>query len=233
MLTNKKLIVHGCLLGALILYTMFAWGAEKTEAADAEKAAEEAFYNGDLDPYAEVKLAEKGGGTAAGAMARVGVPLFIAIVYGGILTVLYILPMFVDKLGEEMMGSSAEVEGDPLDDARAAVAEGDYTEAIQVYRKVWLENRENRFPVVEIAKLQRTKLESPAVAVSTLEEALDDHEWEVDDAAFLMFRIAEIYEEDLDDRDSLIATLKKVTEKLEGTRHAANAAHKLGGMEKA
>jgi hypothetical protein len=163
----------------------------------------------------------------------VGVPLFIAIVYGGILTVLYILPMFVDKLGEEMMGSSAEVEGDPLDDARAAVAEGDYTEAIQVYRKVWLENRENRFPVVEIAKLQRTKLESPAVAVSTLEEALDDHEWEVDDAAFLMFRIAEIYEEDLDDRDSLIATLKKVTEKLEGTRHAANAAHKLGGMEKA
>lgn len=231
MLTNKKLIVHLCLLGALVLYTMFAWSSAKTEAADAEKAAEEAFINGDIDPYEEVKLAEKGG-NSAGTMARVGVPLFIAIVYGGILTVLYVLPMFVDKLGEELMGSSAEVDDDPLRDARAAVAAGDYAEAIQVYRKVWLEKREDRFPVVEIAKLQRTKLESPTVAVSTLEEALDDHEWEEDDAAFLMFRIAEIYEEDLDDREKHIAILKRVTKELEGTRHSANAAHTLRELEK-
>ncbi len=226
MLANKKFLFHAIVLGLLILYTIFAYNSSKKEAEEAEIAAEEAFMNSDIDPFAEAKLAEKGdGGTSS--MVKVGVPLLISVIYGGILTVLYILPSFVDKIGEEMIGSSAEVEDDPLDEARAAVAAGDYSEAIGVYRKVWLENRDERFPLVEIANIQRTKLESPVLAVSTLKEALDEHEWPEDDAAFMMFRIADIYENDLDDREGLVAILKSVTEKLDGTRHSANAAHKL------
>ncbi len=226
---NKKLFMHAVILTLLVSYTIFAWNSSKREAAEAERAAEEAFMNSDIDPYAEVKLAE-GGNVETSAMLKVGAPMLISIIYGGVLAVLYVLPMFVDKIGEEVMGSSAEVEDDPLDEARAAVAAGEYAEAIGVYRKAWLENRDERFPVLEIAKIQRTSLGSPVVAVSTLNEALDDHEWPEDDAAFMMFRIAEIYEEDLGDREGLAKILREVTEKLEGTRHAANAAHRLREM---
>lgn len=220
------MIIHAVVLGVLVLYTIFAWNSSQREAVEAEKAAEEAFLEGGQGLYPELRGVEQKGGSFSG-MVKVGVPMLMTVIYGGVLTVLYILPMFVDKLGEEIMGSSAEVEDDPRVEARAAVAAGDYSEAIQVYRREWLKNREDRYPVVEIAKLQRVELKSPVVAVSTLEEALEDHEWAAEDGAFLMFRIAEIYEEDLDDREALIVTLKKVVETLDGTRHSANAAHRL------
>ena len=223
---NRKLTIHAVILGVLVLWTMFAWSSSKSDAAAAKAAAEEAVSDGAFDPYAELR-ANSDPDPGVGGMIKVGVPLLITMLYGGILTALYILPMFVDRIGEEMMGSTAEVERDPLDDARAAVAEGEYSEAIQEYRKIWLADREDRFPIVEIAKIQREHLDSSAVAVSTLQEALDDHEWPEDDAAFLMFRMVEIYEKDLEDEKKVIEILEEVTEKLSGTRHAGNAAHRL------
>jgi hypothetical protein len=224
---SKKLIIHLCILGALILYTFVAWNSTKSDAIDAEKAREEAAENPERDPrFDDVRAAQKDDDTAR-SMMRVGIPLFITVIYGGILTVFYVLPMCVDRFSQEMMGSTAEVDEDPLNEARAAVAAGDYPDAIRVYREVWKNQPEDRFPVMEIAKIQRVHLKNPAVAVSTLEEALNDHEWEPDDAAFFLFRMIEIYEEDLDDREQMVATLEKVTKDLEGTRHAANAAHKL------
>ena len=97
------------------------------------------------------------------------------------------------------MGSTAEVDADPLDEARSAVAEGEYSDAIAVYRRFLLENPESRHSLLEIAKIQRDHLISPVAAISTLEQGLDEHEWPEDDAAFLMFRIAEFSEVDLDD----------------------------------
>ena len=65
------------------------------------------------------------------------------------------------------------------------------------------------------------------MAVETLREALESHEWRENDAAFFMFRIADIYENDLDNHDGAIAILKQVLEVLPETRHSANATHKL------
>lgn len=223
------MIIHCCVLGALILYTIFAWNSLQWEKAKAKEDAKEAIENGQTDHWADVKLSENRLDEAAG-MVKVGIPLLISVIYAGILAVIYVLPVLVDKVGEEMMGSTAEVDDDPLDEARAAVADEEYPEAIAVYRKFWLENPDNRHPLVEIAKIQRVHLKNPAVAVSTLEEGLDDHEWPEDDAAFLLFRIIEIYEDDLEDRDKVVATLKRAVEELKGSRHAGNAAHKLGEM---
>jgi hypothetical protein len=153
------------------------------------------------------------------------------VIYGGVLTILYVLPVLVDKVSEEMMGSTAEVDDDPLDEARAAVTEGEYADAIAVYRRYLLENPESRHSLVEIAKIQRDHLNSPAGAISTLEQGLDEYEWPEDDAAFLMFRIAEISEEDLADKDQVIAVMKRVIRELQGTRHAGNAAHRLRELE--
>lgn len=222
-------MIHCCILGAMILYTIVAWNGVQTAEEQAKEAAKEALEYGEPDPWADVKLGDSRTDQAAG-MIKVGIPLLISVIYGGILTVIYVLPVLVDRVGEELMGSSAEVDEDPLDEAREAVADEEYPEAIAVYRKFWLENKDDRRPLVEISKIQRVHLENPAVAVSTLEEGLDDHEWPEDDAAFLLFRIIEIYEDDLKDRDKVIATLERVVEDLKGTRHAGNAAHKLKEM---
>lgn len=227
---SKKGMFHCLVLGALIIYTIIAWTGVKRDERNAEEAAKEAADNGQSDPWAEVKMGENRQDTAAG-MVKVGIPLLVTVIYGGVLSVLYLLPVIVDRVSEEMMGSTAEVDDDPLDEARAAVADGEYPDAIAVYRKFWLENPDERHPLVEIAKIQRDHLKSPAAAVSTLEEGLNEHDWPEDDAAFLMFRIADIYEEDLGDKEQVMAVMKRVVKELEGTRHAGNAAHRLRELE--
>jgi len=219
-------------LGVLIIYTFIAWAGVKRDESNIKEAAKEASENGQSDPWAEVKLGEDRQNVAEG-MVKVGIPLLVTVIYGGILSILYVLPVLVDKVSEEMMGSTAEVDDDPLDEARAAVTEGEYADAIAVYRRYLLENPESRHSLVEIAKIQRDHLNSPAGAISTLEQGLDEYEWPEDDAAFLMFRIAEISEEDLADKDQVIAVMKRVIRELKGTRHAGNAAHKLRELEEA
>jgi hypothetical protein len=85
----------------------------------------------------------------------------------------------------------------------------------------------NRLPWVEIAKIHRDNLENPVAAIATLREALESHEWEVNDAAYFMFRIAELYDEDLANRETAIEILQQVCSELPETRHSANARHKL------
>jgi hypothetical protein len=224
--------IHCAVLGVLIIYTFIAWAGVKRDESNIKEAAKEASENGQSDPWAEVKLGEDRQNVAEG-MVKVGIPLLVTVIYGGILSILYVLPVLVDKVSEEMMGSTAEVDDDPLDEARAAVTEGEYADAIAVYRRYLLENPESRHSLVEIAKIQRDHLNSPAGAISTLEQGLDEYEWPEDDAAFLMFRIAEISEEDLADKDQVIAVMKRVIRELKGTRHAGNAAHKLRELEEA
>lgn len=225
---SKKAIIHCCVLAGLVLYTIFAWNEVQRGHERAKEAAREALEDGEIDPWADVKQ-ERGFEEARG-MIKVGIPLLVSVIYAGVLAVIYVLPVLVDKVGEELMGSSAEVDDDPLEEARAAVADEDYPEAIAVYRKFWLEHPDRRHPLIEIAKIQQIYLKNPAVAVSTLEEGLDDHDWPEDDVAFLLFRIAEIYEEDLDDRGKVVETLKRAVDELKGTRHAGNAAQKLREM---
>lgn len=222
--------IHCAVLGILITYTFIAWAGVKRDEDNLRRAEKEASENGQSDPWAEVNFGENRQHAAEG-MVKVGIPLLVTVIYGGILTVLYVLPVIVDKLSEEMMGSTAEVDEDPLDEARAAVAAAEYPDAIAIYRMFWLENLGNRHPLVEITKIQRRYLKSPAAAVNTLEEGLEEYEWPEDDAAFLMFRIAEIYEEDLEDKDEVIAVMKRVIRELKGTRHEGNAAHKLRELE--
>ncbi len=85
----------------------------------------------------------------------------------------------------------------------------------------------NRLPWVEIAKIQHANLENPGAALETLRSALESHEWPVNDAAYFMGRIAEIYLEDMEDTASCITILNQMVELFPETRHSANATHKL------
>lgn len=215
---NKKVIIHGCLFGALLIYTWVAWTRFESLEREREKRG--------TDLWEEIEHVGSRAETASG-MFHVAVPLLLTTIYGTALVLIYGLPALVEKVTDEMMGSTAEVDPDPLQEARDAVADGEYSDAIAIYHQHLLTHPGDRKALLEIVKLQRTHLESPALAANTLAEGLKDYDWEPDDRAFLMFRMAEIYEEDLDDRDKVIEVMKDVMEQLGGTGHAGNAAHKL------
>ena len=85
----------------------------------------------------------------------------------------------------------------------------------------------NRLPYVEISKIQRDYHKDPHAAIATLREAVEGQEWQVNDAAYLMFRLAEVYDESLGDRTSAAAIMQQVADQFPETRHSANARHKL------
>ncbi len=221
---NPKILIHLGILLVLICFTVIKYSSAKRAAAP--PPPEEQVYDEDYDEdYDSIQVDDTDNGVDV--MLATAFPLILTMIYAGFLVVTYLLPSAVDKMSEEMYGSTAEVEDDPLHDARAAFAQGDYPEAIRIYRQVFMENPTDRFPMVEIAKIQRENLNSSAVAVETLREALEAHEWRENDAAFFMFRIADIYEKDLDNSEGAISILKQVQEVFPETRHAANATHKL------
>ena len=145
----------------------------------------------------------------------------------GIVFVTWLLPIFAHKLTHSIYDSGEEVEADPYHDARVLVAQGEWDAAIESFKLAAAQDPMNRMPWVEIAKIQRINQEDPAAAVATLREAVEGQEWQENDAAFLMFRLAEIYDENMGDRASASALLEQVIGQFPETRHSANARSKL------
>jgi TolA-binding protein len=56
---------------------------------------------------------------------------------------------------------------------------------------------------------------------------LESQEWQINDAAYLLFRLAELYEQDRHDRTTAAAIMQQVISEFPETRHSANARHKL------
>jgi len=158
--------------------------------------------------------------------------LMLAGVYVGIMFVMYVLPAITDKATHAVLDSNEVVENDPLHDARAAYARGDYDGAIEVYRMVAANEPYNRLPWVEISKIQHDNLEQPELALATLRSALESHEWAVNDAAYFMGRISDIYLNDFENYDASISILNQMIELFPETRHSANANHKINEIKR-
>lgn len=156
--------------------------------------------------------------------------LLLGGMYAGIMFVMYVLPAMTDRATHAVLDSNEMVEKDPLHDARAAYARGDYEEAMKVYRSSMEADPYNRLPWVEVAKIQHDNLENPEAAILTLRQALESHEWPINDAAYFMGRLADIYWEDKQDAESAITILKQMTEMFPETRHFANATHKINDI---
>jgi tetratricopeptide (TPR) repeat protein len=145
----------------------------------------------------------------------------------GIVFVTQVLPILADKFSQAVYESGEEVERDAFHDARVLMAQGEWEGAIEAFRLAAEADPSNRVPYIEIAKIQKNHLEDPAASIATLREALEGQEWEEDDAAFLLFRLAELYDEDAEDREAAVAIFEQVMEQFPGTRHSANARTKL------
>jgi tetratricopeptide (TPR) repeat protein len=152
---------------------------------------------------------------------------FLTAGLAGIVFVIHVLPMMAHRVTHAVYDSAEEVEKDPMHDGRAKVAQGDWEGAIEAFRQAAAEQPLNRLPWVEIAKIQLDQLEDTPAAVQTLRTAIEGQEWEENDAAFLMFRLAEIYETKVGDHNSAAVIMNQVIEQFPETRHSANARHKL------
>jgi tetratricopeptide (TPR) repeat protein len=213
----------------LIIGVIFAWGkfaAAGKKIEDTKKQWEEVHNSGE-DPEAAEKL-KNDVGAAEGDRTFSGVLLaFMSAGLVGIVVVAHVLPMLAHRVTHAVYDSGEEVEKDPMHDARSKVAQGDWEGAIEAFREAATVDPLNRLPWVEIAKIQLDQLEDPQAAVQTLRQAIEGQGWQENDAAYLMFRLAGIYDEHLGDRASAATTMQQVMEQFPETRHSANARHKL------
>lgn len=145
----------------------------------------------------------------------------------GIVFVFQILPMMAHKMTHAIYDSAEMMEHDVMHEARSLIAQGNYHGAIEALKQASAAEPLNRLPIVEMVKIQKDNLRDPAAAIATVREALETREWEPNDAAYFLFRLAELYDEGAGDRATATVIMQQVVDEFPGTRHSANANHKL------
>ncbi len=152
---------------------------------------------------------------------------FLTAGFVGILFVFVVLPVMAHKVTHAVYDSAEMIERDVMHDARVLVAQGEYEAAIEAFKQAAKAEPLNRLPWVEIAKIQKDNLENPQAAIDTIRSVLEGQRWEINDAAYFLFRLAELYNEELGERESAVAILQQVVEQFPRTRHSANAKTRL------
>lgn len=215
---DRKFLINLCVLALLILITAYVGLTMEPPQLTAKE-----MQMLDPDEYEDARM-DKLEDTR---FLRLAPYVVVTFIYAAIVFVIFVLPVIVHKATHQIYDSGEMVERDPLHDARAMFAQGDYEGAIGVYRKVGEDHTGDRFPWVEVAKIQTEKLSDPDAAIATLRGALEKYEWAEKDAAFMMFRIAELYENEKEDKETTADILKQIVEMFPETRHSANATHRL------
>ncbi len=152
---------------------------------------------------------------------------FLSAGLAAVFFVIYALPFFAQRVSQSVYDSAESVEKDFMRDARSLFAQGDYEGAIEAFKVAADADPMNRLPWVEIIKIYKENLHDAAAAVQTARQALESHEWQPNDAAYFLFRLAELHDEVEGDRAAAVAIMNRVVEEFPGTRHSANATHKL------
>jgi len=213
-------------LVGLVAGSWFLFYQAGDEMRDLQEQIEEARATDDPEELVPALRSELSG--VEGARIFNGIILaFLSAGLVGIVFVTQLLPMLAQKLTHAVYDSGEEVEADPFHDARVLMAQGEWESAIKSFREAAKQDQYNRMPWIEIAKIQKIQLEDITAAVATLREAIEEYEWEPNDAAFLMFRLAEAYDEDMENRAAAVAILEQVMEQFPESRHSANARTKL------
>lgn len=149
---------------------------------------------------------------------------------GGVLVVVF-LPSLGDWVGNLFFNPNERIEKPPHADALAAIARGDYEQAVAEYRKCIATDENDTHAISEIVHIYCDKLDDPVSAESVLEEALAK-DWAHDDAAFLSNRLAEVYWSHQHDARRARELLLQVIHTFPNTKHAANAQHRLLEIER-
>lgn len=211
----------------------FAWvkfssvGNEVTaKQVEIDKLNEVGDPDGLVGKLEEQKQGLEGSKTFSGVMLA-----FISAGLIGVFFVFQILPSLAQRVTHAVYDSAEMMEHDVMHDARSLLAQGDYEGAITAFKKAADADPMNRLPWVEISKIYKDYLNDPDAAVQTIRHALERQAWEPNDAAYFLFRLAELYDSLQGDRASAVAIMQQVVEQFPNTRHSANASHKLHEWE--
>jgi len=161
-----------------------------------------------------------GGGpdnTGRGMISRL-VACIVVSSFIGVIVVIYILPKFGEAVAFRIHSNSGE-EPEPLssyEQGMIKMSHGEFDQAMEFFREAVEDDEANRLPWVEMAQITLVQYEDPEAAVDILTEGLEAHEWVVEDASDLMFRIGEIYKEVLGDRDNAVQVYKQIVQIFDG-----------------
>jgi TolA-binding protein len=165
-------------------------------------------------------------------IAKFGTSLLLTVAVA-IFSAMFLLPALGEWIGNLFYSAPEEVEPDKYGEAASKLAQGDYAGAVKTYHAIAKDEPDTRFPYVEIAKVQAEQLHDADAAINTIQTALDSKEWPQNDAAFFLFRLAELYHQERGDEEAAKGFLNRVMETFPDTRHSANARHKLNEIEQA
>lgn len=156
------------------------------------------------------------------------IPIFLC---GGIVVGIMVAVFFFPAISERVAGffymPAEKVEPDAGSRARALVAQGHYEEALEAYLDLAEAMPTDRLPVVEAMRLARERLEDTPRAMEIIEHAMTSRSWPEEDEAYYLFRLVEMRDEDLEDREGAVRGLVEIMNRFPETRHSANATHKL------
>lgn len=151
----------------------------------------------------------------------------------GILAVKYLVPRIGDAVGNFFYSPGEAAVSDESSEAAAKLAQGDYQGAIAAYQAILDETPDDTHSINEIAKIRMQHLGDPLGALTYLQEQLEGRDWVEDDAAFLMFRIAELHQEPLHDYAAAEEVLQQVIAEFPHSRHSSNAHHRIHEVQHA
>lgn len=163
-------------------------------------------------------------------MMLFGGVVLVGALAGGMAVVSF-LPELGDRIGNFFFNPSDRVEANPHSKALGYVARGDYQAAIAEYQRYWQEDPSDTLALSEITHLYCDKLHDPAPAAEVLESALN-HDLSPGDAAFLSSRLVDVYWNYMRDGSRARMLLQQIVDTLPGTKHAANANHRLQEIER-
>ncbi len=144
-----------------------------------------------------------------------------------IIFALTVVPFFAERAAGLVYGPTEKLEKGPHADALSRAAQGDYEGAIAAYERVLADkDPEDTLALSEIAHLYADKLGDPQAAVDRLTAALE-RDWEPDKAAFLTFRLADLYWKNLAQFEPARLLLEQILERMPGSTHSANAMHRI------
>ena len=149
----------------------------------------------------------------------------------GLLVVTMVMPALGDAIGHFFYNPNEKIEKSPHAGALVAIARGDYEAAVQEYLKAFADDPHDMLALSEVAKIECEHLGNPAAAADILEQALW-REWTQEDAAFLTSRLVEVYWKHQRNFRDARALLMQIIETMPGTKHSANAQHKLQELER-
>lgn len=150
----------------------------------------------------------------------------------GFVVVQWVIPMLGDAVSTATFSSGEKAGPSPYAKAISFVTAGKYHEALEEFQRVATENPTDRYPVMEMVKLQLGKLENIDGAMETLTQALE-REWPEEDATFFAQRLADLYYEEKGDIPAAKQILQQLIEQFPGSPAAGNATHRLREIEEA